>query len=71
MATQTKQEPIDRIHEPIPIFIPIDESQSEKYEQVVTGGVNGELFQVKRGELVSVPFKVFEALYNSGKYPNL
>lgn len=52
----------------IDIMLPDDmmsDDRLDKFEPVI---VNGETTMIKKGELVSVNWLVFEALINSGKY---
>lgn len=53
-----------------PVFLPYDEAKPEtdQYEIVA---VNGKNYQIARGMQVEVPYKVFEALYNSGRFKRL
>lgn len=69
-AKEATAEIIDRINEKIRIFLP-SAGDEENVEQVETVIVNGKTTIIKRGEYVDVPFDVFEALYNSGRYPRL
>lgn len=59
--------------ERIDIYLPLlpDSDGMGKIDQTVTVTINGENTIIQRGEHVRVPFPVFEALYNTGKYPNL
>lgn len=54
----------------VPCFLPADEDkpESERYEIVC---VNGKNYQIACGVYVNVPYKVFEALYNSGRFKRL
>ena len=53
----------------IPIYIELlpDEGDGQ-VDQTVPVIINGETTIIKRGESVSVPFPVYEALVNTGKY---
>lgn len=71
MATKTA-EPQVLIDENlmVTLTLPLDPNVEEG-EQFEFVGVNGKNYQVKRGEQVQVPYEVFEAIYNSGRYKNL
>lgn len=53
-----------------PVFLPTDDNKPEtdQYEIV---SVNGKTYQIACGVPVEVPYKVFEALYNSGRFKRL
>lgn len=56
----------------IPIYIPMLAEEGEgQVDQTVPVIVNGVTTIIKRGETVYVPFSVYEALVNTGKYPRL
>ena len=43
----------------------------EEDQQFEWVNVNGESYQIALGQPVEVPYKVFEVLYNSGRFPSL
>ena len=54
----------------VPVFLPYDDNKSEN-DQFEVASVNGKNYQIQRGVQVSVPYRVFEALYNSGRFKRL
>lgn len=52
----------------IDIMLPDDRLSDDKLDQFEPVIVNGETTMIKKGELVTVNWIVFEALINSGKY---
>lgn len=53
----------------VPVYIPRLPDEGEgQVDQTVPVIINGETTIVKRGEVVKVPFPVYEALVNTGKY---
>lgn len=56
----------------IPIYIPLLADDGDgKVDQTVPVIINGVTTIIQRGETVYVPFSVYEALVNTGKYPRL
>ena len=54
------------------VFLPLLEEDGEgKVDQTVPVIVNGETTLIMRGESVEVPYRVFEALYQSGRFTRL
>jgi len=54
------------------IFLPLLEETGEGcVDQTVPVIVNGETTLIMRGESVEVPFRVYEALYRSGRFANI
>ncbi len=68
---------MDRFLEPsdgnrVRVFLPrLEEDGEGKVDQTVPVIVNGETTLILRGENVEVPYRVFEALYASGRFPRL
>lgn len=56
--------------EKVPVRLPLNPDR-EDAEQFEILGVNGVQYQIKLGEEVMVPYEVFEALYNTGRYERL
>lgn len=54
----------------VPCYLQLDENKSEA-DQFEVVSVNGKNYQIARGVQVMVPYKVFEALYNSGRFKRL
>lgn len=54
----------------VPCYLPADDSKPET-DQFEIVCVNGKNYQISRGVQVEVPYKVFEALYNSGRFKRL
>ena len=52
----------------INIRLPLNQNAEEAYDQMEYVEVNGQITQIKRGEVVPVNWVVFEALINSGRY---
>lgn len=58
--------------ERVPIYLPmIEDDGSGKVDQNVEVIVNGRITIIRRGEYVKVPFEVYEALRNSGRFQNV
>lgn len=54
----------------VPVFLPTDDSKPET-DQFEIVCVNGKNYQISCGVQVEVPYRVFEALYNSGRFKRL
>lgn len=54
----------------VPVYLPYDENKPDT-DQFEIVAVNGRNYQIARGVQVMVPLKVFEALYNSGRFKRL
>ena len=52
------------------VNLPLNENYEED-QQFEWVNVNGESYQIALGQPVEVPFAVFEALYNSGRFKTL
>lgn len=52
----------------IDIFLPLNTYSDDRIDQFEYVNVNGRRTQIKCGETVSVPWPVFEAIANSGRY---
>lgn len=54
------------------IFLPrLEDDGNGRADQTVPVIVNGETTLILRGESVEVPYRVFEALYLSGRFPRM
>ncbi len=54
------------------VFLPrLEEDGENRVDQTVPVIVNGETTLIMRGENVEVPYRVFEALYSSGRFARL
>lgn len=54
----------------VPVYLPYDDNKAAA-DQFEIVAVNGKNYQIARGVQVMVPLKVFEALYNSGRFKRL
>ena len=50
------------------ILLPADPSAETAFEQMEYVEINGNITQIKRGEVVTVSWPVLEAILNSGRY---
>ena len=50
------------------IMLPLNPNAEHQFEQMEYVEVNGNITQIKRGEVVPVNYIVLEALINSGRY---
>lgn len=57
----------------IDIYLPLlpEDDGTGHIDQTIPVTINGVTTLIKRGERVQIKPEVFEALYNSGKFPNL
>lgn len=52
----------------INIMLPLNPNETEAFEQVEHPEINGQIIQIKKGELVTVNWIVFKSLIDSGRY---
>lgn len=68
----TKEVVKEMNQERVAVYLPmIEDDGSGKVDQNVEVIVNGKVNLIRRGEYVKVPFDVYEALRNSGRFQNI
>ena len=54
----------------VPCYLPADDNKPET-DQFEVVCVNGKSYQIALGQQVEIPYKVFKALYDSGRFKRL